>query len=69
MWSGRHVSVTEKRTFWLTVLRSYSTWHVAAGREAEQAFRRMKETHGLPNRGQKQRKRRVESRLKVTDPW
>ena len=40
-----------------------------AGREAEQAFRRMKETHGLPNRAQKQRKRRVESRLKVTDPW
>ena len=42
---------------------------LAAGREAEQAFRRMKETHGLPNRGQKQRKMRVESRLKVTDPW
>ena len=42
---------------------------LSAGREAEQAPKRMKETHKLPNRGQKQRKRRVESRLKVTDPW
>ena len=40
-----------------------------AGREAEQAFKRMKEFHGLPNRAQKQRKRKVETRLKVTDPW
>ena len=38
-------------------------------REAEQAYKRMKETHGLPNRAQKQRKRKVETRLKVTDPW
>ena len=38
-------------------------------KQAEQAYSRMKETHGIPNRGQKQRKRRVESRLKVTDPW
>ena len=42
---------------------------LSVGREAEQAFRRMKETHGLPNRAQKQRKRKVENRLKVTDPW
>ena len=42
---------------------------LSVGREAEQAFRRMKETHGLPNRAQKQRKRKVETRLKVTDPW
>ena len=42
---------------------------LSVGREAEQAFRRMKETNGLPNRAQKQRKRKVETRLKVTDPW
>ena len=40
-----------------------------AGREAEEAFKRMKETHGLPVRNQKQRKSGIESRLKVTDPW
>ena len=40
-----------------------------AGREAEQAFKRTKENHGLPIHNQKQRKRRGESRLKVTDPW
>ena len=42
---------------------------LSVGREAEQAFRQMKETHGLPNRAQKQWKRKVETRLKVTDPW
>ena len=41
---------------------------LSVGREAERAFRRMKESHGLPNRAQKQRKRKVETRLKVTDP-
>ena len=29
----------------------------------------MKEVHGLPNCSQKQRKRKVESRLKMTNPW
>ena len=40
-----------------------------AGRQAEQAYAHLKETHGLPVRTRKQRTRRVESRLKVTDPW
>ena len=37
--------------------------------DPERAFRRMKESHGHPNRAQKQRKRKVETRLKVTDLW
>ena len=50
------------------------TWNILpdalqAGRDAEQAFREMKELRGLPNRCRKQAKRRVETRLKVTDPW
>ena len=40
-----------------------------AGREAERAFLQMKETVGLPDRCKKQVKRRVETRLKMTDPW
>ena len=39
-----------------------------AGMEAERAFLRMKEKYGLPNRGKKQPKRKVETRFKVTDP-
>ena len=39
------------------------------GREAEETFRRLKETHGLPNRSAKQRKRAAEHRLKFKDPW
>ena len=50
------------------------TWNILpmalqAGRDAEQAFRDMKERHGLPDRCKKQRKRKVETRLKITDPW
>ena len=40
-----------------------------AGREAEETYRRMKETHDLPNRSAKQRKRAAEHRLKFKDPW
>ena len=40
-----------------------------AGRDAEQAFRDMKERYGLQDRCKKQRKRKVETRLKITDPW
>ena len=40
-----------------------------AGREAERAFQKMKETDGLPNKCRKQAKRKVETRLKMTDPW
>ena len=40
-----------------------------AGREAEETFRRLKETHDLPNRSAKQRKRTAEHRLKFKDPW
>ena len=42
---------------------------IQAGRDAEQAFRDMKERYGLPDRCKKQRKRKVETRLKITDPW
>ena len=50
------------------------TWNILptaiqSGRDAEQAFRDMKERDGLPNRSKKQRKRKVETRLKNTDPW
>ena len=50
------------------------TWNILptaiqSGRDAEQAFRDMKERYGLPNRSKKQRKRKVETRLKNTDPW
>ena len=40
-----------------------------AGREAERAYLETKEKFGLPFRGAKQRKRKVEERLKMTDPW
>ena len=40
-----------------------------AGGEAEETYRRLKETHGLPNRSAKQRKRAAEHRLKFKDPW
>ena len=40
-----------------------------AGRDAEDTFNRLKETHGLPNRSAKQRKRAAEHRLKFKDPW
>ena len=40
-----------------------------AGKDAEETYRRLKETHGLPNRAAKQRKRAAEHRLKFKDPW
>ena len=40
-----------------------------AGREAEETYKRLKETHGLPNRSAKQRQRAAEHRLKFKDPW
>ena len=40
-----------------------------AGRDAEETYKRLKETHGLPNRSAKQRKRAAEHRLKFKDPW
>ena len=48
-----------------------------AGKEAEDTFNRVKEdtfnrvkeTHGLPNRSARQRKRAAEHRLKFKDPW
>ena len=40
-----------------------------AEREAEETYRRLKETHDLPNRSAKQRKRAAEHRLKFKDPW
>ena len=51
-----------------------SVWNVLpealkAGRDAEDTFKRLKETHGLPNRSAKQRKRAAEHRLKFKDPW
>ena len=42
---------------------------IQAGLDAEQAFRDMKERYGLRDRCKKQRKRKVETRLKITDPW
>ena len=40
-----------------------------AGREAEENYRRLKETSSLPNRSVKQKKRAAEHRLKFKDPW
>ena len=58
----------------LNVSASTLTWNIlhealSAGREAERAYRRMKDSSGLPNRSKKQAKRRVETRLKITEPW
>ena len=39
------------------------------GREAEDTFKQLKETHGLHNRSAKQRKRAAEHRLKFKDAW
>ena len=61
---ARRIQVSAHTSVWNPL-----TGALSAGREAEQTYSRMKETHGLPNRGQKQMKRRVEFRLKVTDPW
>ena len=61
----------EKR---LRVSASTLTWNILpealeAGREAERAFQDKKKNHGLPNRSMKQRKTKLETKLKVTDPW
>ena len=39
------------------------------GRAAEDEFRAFRESGRDPQRGRKQKKRRVEDRLKVKDPW
>ena len=58
----------------LNVSASGLVWNILpealkAGRDAEENYRLMKETHGLPNRSVKQRKRAAEHRLKFKDPW
>ena len=40
-----------------------------AGREDERAYLEVKASGGLPDRCKKQRERKVETRLKITDPW
>ena len=42
---------------------------LAAGQKAEKQFQEAKESGRLPNRAMRKRKRRVEERLKATDPW
>ena len=42
---------------------------LAAGQRAETRFQEAKQSGGLPNRTMKQRKRKVEERLKARDPW
>ena len=39
------------------------------GRDAETAVNAAKRRGSLPDRGKKQRRRRLEERLKMTDPW
>ena len=39
------------------------------GRQSEVEFRAFRESGRDPQRGRKQRKRKVEDRLKMTDPW
>ena len=58
----------------IPVLAGTLVWNVLpealkAGREAEENYRSMKETHGLPNRSMRQRKRTAEHRLMFKDPW
>ena len=38
-------------------------------KEAEEVFQRVKMEGGLPPRNVKLRKRRFDTRLKITDPW
>ena len=42
---------------------------LAAGQKAESRFQEAKASGRLPNRAMRKRKRRVEERLKATDPW
>ena len=42
---------------------------VLAGRTAEEHFQRAKVSGRMPDRTTKQRKRKVDERLKATDPW
>ena len=62
--SSRRLEVTAQSLSWDILPEAQE-----AGRKAERALQRMKQTHGLPNRSQKQPKRKVETRLKITDPW
>ena len=39
------------------------------GRDAEDSVAAAKRRGQLPDQGQKQRRRNVEQRLRVTDPW
>ena len=61
---SRRIHVSSKSLNWIILPTA-----IQAGRDAEQAFRDMKERYGLPNRSKKQRKCKVETRLKNTDPW
>ena len=40
-----------------------------AGRQAEDAYRKAKEQGHLPNRAKKERRKRLEDRLRMKDPW
>ena len=42
---------------------------LAAGQKAESRFQEARASGRLPNRAMRKRKRRVEERLKATDPW
>ena len=61
---NRRIHVSSQTLNWIILPTA-----IQAGRDAEQGFRDMKERFGLPNRSKKQRKRKVETRLKNTDPW
>ena len=61
---GRRIHVSAGTLVWNVLLEA-----LKVGRDAEDTFKHMKETHGLPNRSAKQRKRAAEHRLKFKDPW
>ena len=42
---------------------------LVAGRQAEEMYREAKSLGQLPNRARKEKRRRVEDKLRTKDPW
>ena len=65
---------TDSRTDITEPLTDSLSWVIlpealATGQRAESQFQEVKQSGRLPNRAMKHRKRKVEERLKATDPW
>ena len=58
------IPVSADSLSWVILLEA-----LAAGQRAESRFLELRQSGRLPNRAMKQRKRKVEERLKATNPW